>query len=58
MDEGVVEGCVDVRNAEHELALRNLRTKLHSRLFLRCLSFLRRLVNASQRERQHHITEQ
>lgn len=49
MDESVVERRVDVRNAEHELALRNLRAKLDGRLFLWCLSFLRRLERSKSK---------
>lgn len=58
MDEGVVERRVYVCNAEHELALRNLRAKLDGRLFLRCLSFLRRLEKRVKERRQHHIPKQ
>lgn len=56
MDKGVVEGCVDVRDAEDNLALSNLGTELHL-LLLRDLGLLwglsskRASTNPSQNKR-------
>lgn len=43
MDEGVVEGGIDVSDTPDELALSNLRTERDGGLFLGCFNFLGRL---------------
>ena len=53
VDEGIIEGSIDVSDTENELALSDLGTELNGGFFLRGLGLLRRLQGTSNSQHAH-----